>query len=680
MNFLYPNFLYGLFAVILPIMVHLFNFQKYKVVYFSNFQFLQNLQMQTKRHSSVKRWLLLLLRILIIVAVVLAFSHPYFKDANSKQIFGSNTVCVFVDNSFSMNDKGDENTLINHAKISAKQIANAFSPSDKFVLITNDLAPEQFRVVGREDFLSKVDEIKANTTSRSFSDISLKINDIFTTVKQSNKKFFVISDFQKSAFDFKAVSIDSAVNVNLVYLPHRNSNNISIDSCWFEQPVLRGNQHLVLYVQVRNYSTSPFENIPLSIKINNKERATALCNLSANSATVVPLTFSVNEAGIMNGEIEVNDPGEIDFDNSFYLNFKIETEVNVLEVFETAPNKYINSIFSTDSIFKYSSQSISSVRYDELSKFQLVVLSQPTAIATGTNSELTKYVEKGGSLVFIPSAKSPVDNSVSAFLKNNFSSEIGNIDTSKTQIQQVNILHSLYKNVFDGSISESELPIILKHFAIISRGGEFQELFKTKNSDCVFGVSRFGKGLFYLFGIAPDDVFGNFAHHPIIVPTFINMALNQNQNKQLYYQINNNEVIKLRNVDLKGEQVLKIKSADGKTEIVPQMISASGEVHLVERNQIASQGNYNILNGSEVLDGVAFNFVSLESNMNFFKQDEIKGLIDNQNIKNTSIYDYHQLNSQAIIQTTGSLTIYKWLIIFALLFLLVEVAILKFWR
>ena len=108
MNFLHPEFLYGLFALILPIMVHLFNFQRYKVVYFSNFHFLENLQMQTKRQSDVKRWILLLIRMLIVFFVVLVFAHPYFLDSKDKKVYSSNTICIFVDNSFSMGAKGDD--------------------------------------------------------------------------------------------------------------------------------------------------------------------------------------------------------------------------------------------------------------------------------------------------------------------------------------------------------------------------------------------------------------------------------------------------------------------------------------------------------------------------------------------------------------------------------------------
>lgn len=680
MNFLYPSFLYGLFALALPIIVHLFNFQKYKVVYFSNFQFLQNLQMQTKRHSSIKRWILLLLRMLLITAIVFAFSHPYLKESNAKQVFATNTVCVFVDNSFTMKDKGDENLLINHAKSSAKQIANAFSPTDKFVLITNDLSAEQFRVISREDFISKVDEIKTNRTSCRFSELSLKVNDLFSTISQSNKRFFVISDFQKSAFDFDKTSIDTTIYVNLIHLPHASSNNIAVDSCWFEQPVFRGNQHLTLYVQVKNYSISSFENIPLTVSINNQEKATALCNLPSNSSVIVPLNFSATEVGMIKGEVQINDPGDIDFDDIFYFNFDIDSEVKVLEIYEKTSNKFLNSVFATDSIFHYSAQPLNNVRYDELAKYQLVILSQLSTIASGSVSEFDKYVKNGGSLVFVPSPISPLDNSVFTFLNTVFSLQLGSLTSSKTQIQYVNVQHSLFKNVFDGSISESEMPSILQYYPVSNKGGEFQELFKLQNLDCVFGVSRHGLGFVFVFGISLDESFGNFSNHPLIVPSFINMALSQEKHRRLYYRLNSNEIIKLRSAEFKGEQVPKMKAVNQNVEIVPQMITASGEIHLLEQNQLEFPGNFYITNSNEIIEGVAFNYPNMESNMSFYKLDDLKSLIKTGSYKNVSLFNYQQLSTNTAIQTSSFTSIFNWLILFALLLLMMEVAVVKFWR
>ena len=59
MMVVYPVFLWALFAVTIPIIIHLFNFKKYKKVYFTNVRFLKELQHQSKAKSRLKEILVL---------------------------------------------------------------------------------------------------------------------------------------------------------------------------------------------------------------------------------------------------------------------------------------------------------------------------------------------------------------------------------------------------------------------------------------------------------------------------------------------------------------------------------------------------------------------------------------------------------------------------------------------
>ena len=86
MQFLSPLFLIGLAAVAIPVVVHLFNFRRYKKVYFSNVELLQHLQTETRKQSRLKQWLVLALRIGCIIFIVLAFAQPIIPTDKSKTI------------------------------------------------------------------------------------------------------------------------------------------------------------------------------------------------------------------------------------------------------------------------------------------------------------------------------------------------------------------------------------------------------------------------------------------------------------------------------------------------------------------------------------------------------------------------------------------------------------------
>ena len=80
MKFLYPQFLWALFAIAIPIIIHLFNFRRFKRVYFSNVALLKQVDLETKKSSKVRHLLVLLARILAITCLVLAFAQPYFPE------------------------------------------------------------------------------------------------------------------------------------------------------------------------------------------------------------------------------------------------------------------------------------------------------------------------------------------------------------------------------------------------------------------------------------------------------------------------------------------------------------------------------------------------------------------------------------------------------------------------
>ena len=155
MNFLFPGFLFALFTIAIPVIIHLFNFRKFKKVHFSNVTFLKEIQQNTSSSRNLKNLLLLITRILIIVFLVLAFSRPYIPDKNQhNNSFKQQAVSVYIDNSYSMEALNKEGTLLDEAKRRAREIVSAYSLNDKFQLLTNDFEGRHQRLLSHEDFFA----------------------------------------------------------------------------------------------------------------------------------------------------------------------------------------------------------------------------------------------------------------------------------------------------------------------------------------------------------------------------------------------------------------------------------------------------------------------------------------------------------------------------------------------
>ena len=130
--FTHPLFLIGLVAVGIPIAIHLLQLRRYKKVYFSNVDMLEELHNEDRRQRNLRQLLILAMRILAIVFLVLAFSQPVIRNKTSQLRAGGTVVSVYVDNSYSMESGGMDGSLLESARRKAREVAAAYKPDDQF--------------------------------------------------------------------------------------------------------------------------------------------------------------------------------------------------------------------------------------------------------------------------------------------------------------------------------------------------------------------------------------------------------------------------------------------------------------------------------------------------------------------------------------------------------------------
>src|ERR1700749_31643 len=99
MHFLYPAFFFALLSLAIPVLVHLFNFRRYQKVYFSNVQFLKQINEQQSSRRNLKERLILAARLLALFFLVMAFARPYISGKNDPNSSAQHVVSVFLDNS-----------------------------------------------------------------------------------------------------------------------------------------------------------------------------------------------------------------------------------------------------------------------------------------------------------------------------------------------------------------------------------------------------------------------------------------------------------------------------------------------------------------------------------------------------------------------------------------------------
>ena len=224
MQFTHPEFLYGLLFILIPIFIHLFNFRRYRTAYFSNVKLLQHLVTQTKRESQIKQWVVLFLRVLGIAALVIAFAQPYIPNENETK--SGSLITIFIDNSFSMDAESQNGTFLNEATDVAKNIVNAYSYDDDFLLVTQELSGKMSHVLNKDEILEKIDEVQISNYSHSWNDVLSFLEKASQNSLKEQKNNYFISDFQDN-YDLEPLKKDTLSTQYILQVGAKELNNVS---------------------------------------------------------------------------------------------------------------------------------------------------------------------------------------------------------------------------------------------------------------------------------------------------------------------------------------------------------------------------------------------------------------------------------------------------------------------
>ena len=138
MKFLFPQFLWALLLLIIPIIIHLFNFRRYKKVVFSNVSMLKEIETQSRKTKQLKKWLVLLTRVIALSSLILAFAIPYIPSQSG--LFDRKLISIYIDNSQSMLAEGESGQLFEDAKNKAREIIRNLPENAEIQIINNGLS------------------------------------------------------------------------------------------------------------------------------------------------------------------------------------------------------------------------------------------------------------------------------------------------------------------------------------------------------------------------------------------------------------------------------------------------------------------------------------------------------------------------------------------------------------
>ena len=680
MSFTHPEILYGLFAILIPVIVHLFNFRRYKKYYFSNVALLREFSFETKRKSRLKHLLVMLLRMLVIAALVIAFAGPY-NETDTAEITNK-TKAIYVDNSFSM-EAGDRNgRLFDHAVATARQIVKQSERDVEFLILDNSGFLPQ-RALNKDEALSKIDELKIEPKHKTTAAVIEDFKMFVAKQKTNGLSAYLFSDFQKSAFDANSFPADSLVSWNFISMQQQSSNNILIDSCWIEEPVVLARKINTLMVRLKNASDQDSPKTAIKLFVNAQNKSVAETDLPAHSSKIVKMQFSTIEEGWNSAYFEIEDY-PINFDDKLYFTFYVDSKINVLTISTKNENKYLRAFFATDSIFNFKQITSHSINYQNLSDKQLIILDAGENISSGLISELKKYVNKGGKLfVFPPSDNNTVqlNSLLSAFNAGKISGPI----KTESRVKGIKLKNSLFSNAIESIPENADLPVVYEKFSFHNNyNNKTETLISLVSGDAFLLKKNFGSGILYLIAVPLNPEFSNLSSHPLFIPLMYGASIEGKGSQHLFSTIGNN---KKMTIALKSTQnqnrdiVFNIKKEDSGMSVIPPQNLKGNKLEFSLPEQLNESGIYRLMLSDKQEALLGLNYNREESVMDFYSLEELEEMLNKSKLSRFSVLEM-QSNSQEKFINSLENESRLWLlfIIFALLFLLSETMVLRLWK
>ncbi len=640
MQFKHPEILYFLFLLVIPILVHLFQLRRFKKEYFTNVRFLKELSIQTRKSSKIKKWLLLATRLLLLTCIIIAFAQPFFKAKNS--INSANEMYIVLDNSFSMQAKGQKGELLKRA---VQELLENTPENQTFSLITNS---ETF-------WNTDIKSIRTELQNLKYSALPFQLESAMAKIKSRksafNKDIIVITD--AVGLEAKQLkSINSDFNTYFIIPEAEQKNNAAIDSVFIHQNLDN------FYEIGLNLSAFGEKNkdIPVALYNQNKLIAKTQTKFETNKKTIY---FTIPKKDF-HGYASITDNG-LEYDNNFYFSISKPKKNNIISIGTAEKSNFLSRIYTNDE-FHFNNFEITSLDYNAIEKQDAIVLNELDEIPQALQTTLKSFVEKSGNLIFIPSAKTSTAN-INPFLKIFGNLQFKSLENKEKQITKINFNHPLFSGVFENKINNFQYPKTKTSFGIASTNPavlyyEDQTAFLTSINNPISAV--------YLFTAPINLENSNFQQSPLIVPTFYKMGISNGNNGVNALNISDNNPFYV-DANLSKEEILKIKN-DTETFIPVQQI-LNGKVKMMFNDLPQQAGNFGVFNKTENIKNISFNYDRAESDLD--------------KVNESALSDYKTIDSvntvfNSIQTDRTDNQIWKWFVIFALLFLLTEMAIIRF--
>ena len=404
MSFLFPSMLWGLFALLIPIIIHLFSLRKNRKIEFSSIQHIKAIKKESIRKIKLLQWIVMFLRMGIIGSLVIMASGPIVKNKSLWVPSEKESLAVIiVDNSASMAVKNNNKSFLDDTSEKIYKIISSFDGSVNLNVFQT--SPPKLIFSGNLDKGSQInykdwDFVQSMGQDRiwTFTDSVLKTFDL----NSPNKECFLISDFPVvPPSNFK----DEFFDWKFYFLGQdKLKNNIAIKDISSINKIKLPNELIKLNTRIENMGVIDRRNVPVEIYLNNERSGQIVSHFQPGAVKDFLFQAYPKKSGVISGKIELaNDDYSLDNIRTFELNIPEQISCKVIATSQDdllIIKTILESISGPDNLFDVELKVQPEIDKVFLENTDILILQDPKVFSSVALEKINDFVSDGGSIIW----------------------------------------------------------------------------------------------------------------------------------------------------------------------------------------------------------------------------------------------------------------------------------------
>ena len=685
MIFLIPSFLWGLLALAIPIIIHLVEMRRPQRVVFTNVAFLRQVKQVTARSRRLKRLLVLAARCLALAALVLAFAQPFLPAKNAGTPPPTD-VRLYLDNSLSMQNvsRTAAVALLDEAKSQTRQLSTAFGNSTRFRLLDNGFSGGTTGVPAPA-LLDGVARLGYSPRRAAAPEALRRL--LATDDAGPGTRVFLLSDFQRNAFvpkDLLAAAPPDA-DVYLLPLTAQSTRNVFVDTVALTDEFVRSGESNRLLVRVANSGAEKATGVAVKVLVGDQQVSGFSLDLAPGEAKSTEIDFRVPPAtGVLRGRVEVADV-PVTFDNTYYFTLRVAPPIRVFGLAaSTSVETPAQKAFAGEPGFAYTPADERSLNYQTAAAADLLLVQELPSISAGLSENIGRFARGGGSVLVVPAVGADRASYTSFFQSLGLSTvrllpETPGGTATPLPVAAPDERDPFFRGVFTAPVANLAVPKVAPTLTW-SRSG--RDVLRLRAGGPLLSAFRVGRGTVWVLAAPLDARAGDFAANALFVPTLYRLAQQSYRApQQLAYPLGSRRLsLPVRTQDARKDVFRLVRQSSGTdtTAFIPEQQVRDGRLTLSLPAELAQAGFYTLRKTGEPPQTLAFNYDKRESALAQYSPAELRTAVAaNPRIRVVEAGAGLGAVEQLRADTLGE-PLWKYALVAALVFLLIEVLLIRY--